>query len=820
MTTRILLRAVVLAALIPFGFLSCATQSVRTFSSPDTYRHLETDTSIRVESTDENINGTLPAEIFIKTRTQTFNSTRSFIIVSGRIYWKPVDTADANGWKLFMGTGLPHGLTFRSPSAVVEISADSDELVALADNGLYYYILLESAFGVQPMRWFDKHGWPDKTTLAANDLVRDNRAWALAKRKDQVLWYEDRFGNQHHYGVIGLETYYYLENDGQGIRFSDNGLPADFSHDIMGPERGAFIAKSLSASASTIFVINDAGEMYTRLADFDTLGSDPMLFHYTYKKTVSGIPGSDMGSTFTPWGLPSEDWKKQPNITLTGKAKLTSRITILQTGQGNDARELRVAGHDANGDTGYFYKTLTESEWNFRRAPLMLRNGDFLETDSPNAGRRGAPLESALYGTLMQNGVAAPDVRLFIPDFPIGEGSCHLVASRLDEAITIDLHPVEAWTYFPRYNPGRDGTPKLFFMTVALPESGLANLSPEFARIITNWFAAHDREAFASVAEATTDYLYWRFPGNDPSIELFFTTNSEGTGDMNPAIVRQISFLRNSLVERCADHSLVIDDTDRIDITRRAEITAKLLKNEMLRDAIKKELFTINNYRTSTNLSRWSFSALDTLSSITLIRTFNPVSISDLLDNGDRLMKMNQETYRHIFEARRTFYDMNLEILDLRIDSYRGLLRDFDSGKLRASLPPLYGENFALCYGNAKMPLVIEGMLRLPSGETEATCSLAAADFPLFVLKPDASNQGVYLVALEDSAREIVRHKDPVSRESPLRFAAKLRALSSPQGSASESTQWIAANAVWDGTKFTLYSDLAYGERKVLFAGN
>lgn len=820
MTTRIALRAAVLAALVPFGLLSCATQNVRTFSSPDAYRHLEADTSVRVESRDENINGTLPAEVFIKTRTQTFNSTHSFIIVSGRIYWKPLHDADPNGWKLFMGSGLPRDIAFRSPQAVVEISADSDELVALADNGLYYYILLESAFGVQPMRWFSKHGWPDKTTLAVNDQVRDNRAWSLAKRKNQVLWYEDRFGNQHHYGVIGLEIYYYLAHDGQEIRYADNGLPSDFSHEIMGPERGAFIAASLSASASTMFVINDSGEMYTRLADFDTLGGDPMLFHYTYEKTVSGIPGSDIRSAFTPWGLPAEDWKKQPGIALEGKAKLTSRITILQTGQGNDARELRVAGLDAEGNAGYFHKTLNAAEWDFRRVPLELRTADFLDTKRADAGRRGAPAETALYGSLLRDGVNIPDVRLFIPDFPIGEGSCHLVASRGDESITMDLHPVEAWTYFPRYNPGRDGTPKIFFMTVALPESGMGDLSPEFARIIADCFAAHDREAFASVAEATTDYLYWQLPGKDPAVEMLFTTNSVGTGGINPAIVRQLALLGNSLVERCADPNLVLGDPSSLDVTRRAEITAKLLKNEMLRAAIKKELDTIHDYRTSTNLSRWTFSALDTLSSITLIRTFNPVSISDLLDNGDRLMKMNQETYRRIFEARRTFYDMNLEMLELRIDAYRGLLRDFDRGKLRSELPPLYGENFALCYGNVGMPIAFEGTLWLPTGETEATLSLDSANFPLFILKSDGTNRTAYLVALENSAREISKSKKTVSPGNPLRFAAKIRMLSSPQGNAIESANWIAADAVWNGEKFALYAIRPSGERAIFFAGD
>ena len=49
-----------------------------------------------------------------------------------------------------------------------------------------------------------------------------------ARRKD-VLWHEDIFKNQHHYGTMGLETIYFLTEKGNEIRFTDSGLPADLS---------------------------------------------------------------------------------------------------------------------------------------------------------------------------------------------------------------------------------------------------------------------------------------------------------------------------------------------------------------------------------------------------------------------------------------------------------------------------------------------------------------------------------------------------------------------------------------------------------------
>ena len=74
------------------------------------------------------------------------------------------------------------------------------------------------------------------------------------RRKD-VLYHTDIYGNEHHYGTMGLETIYFLTEDGLHIRFTDSGLPADFSRQIQVPLNGRFISESLSASADTIFLI-------------------------------------------------------------------------------------------------------------------------------------------------------------------------------------------------------------------------------------------------------------------------------------------------------------------------------------------------------------------------------------------------------------------------------------------------------------------------------------------------------------------------------------------------------------------------------------
>jgi len=777
MHTRNLL-SLALCALVLLSFsTACVSQDLAVFNAPGTYSKLNLGDTTKVEDQGENLNGILPNRVYIKTRTQTFNSYAQFAIVSGRIYEKSL-TDDSSGWKLLLGTGLPQSKDFATPRSVLEISADADQIVALADNGLFYYLLFESSPGSEAMRWYDKHGWPNKTTLALNDQVRGNRAWSFSKRKSQVMWYEDRFGNQHHWGVIGLESYYFLDRTGQGIRFNDNGLPTDYSHELLGPERGAFIAASLSVSASTMFVIDMAGTMYTRLADFDTIGSDPMLFRYTYAKTPSAYPGWDWRSSHTQWGLPAEDWRKQPSIPLAGAAALTSRITIVQNGQGNAARELRVAGKNAQGETGYYYKQIFDDEWRFAAAPLSLRDTDYLPPAPTPAELRGAPLEAAYYGRITLDG---REIKLTIPDFSICEQSCHLELSRGGETVTVTLHPVEAWTYFPRYDPGRDGTPKLFFMTVDIPTGAFDAVSPEYRAILEKALGELNLATMASVAEATTDYIHWEIPASGGGKTTAFLTIDPSMGrDVSPSFIREIGLLKNSLIGQCDDPSLVLSADKPIDIARRSEIEDLVRRNVALRAAMTAELKTLSDYAWSSTRSRWTFSALDTLSSVTLIKHLNPLSISDLLNQGDRLTRMNQQTYGRIAQTRRDYYGLVIEIIDLRIAAYNDLLRDFDRGLLASALPAEYAENFGGYFSRIGLDASLSGRGNLGDEKSAAQLSLFSPHYPFFALElGDGETGELFAVSLDNAATQIRERNRPPSETSPIIFHGKIRLVSS-----------------------------------------
>ncbi|MDR1306834.1 MAG: hypothetical protein LBK74_04595, partial [Treponema sp.] len=487
------------------------------------------------ELPEEDINGVFPDAVYIKTRTQTFNTYHYYILREGRIWHKSIDGKKGPAeWTLFERTGLPHNfwrLGFSNPKKIVNISADADELIALSEDGRFYRFCFDSIVSRQYDVWLDRQGWPVEEPLFLDRRTVNNTAWALGKRNAHVMYYEDPFGNQHHNGTLEIATTYMLLEDGQEICYADSGLPSDFSRNYLGPERGAFKSIALSASASTMFVMNDAGEMYTRIADFDIVGCDPLFFKYTYIPYTSNLSGTNYFSNLTEWGLPPEDWRRQPGIPLEGNAAISRFITILQNGYGNGARELRVAGINREGETGYWSKAVFDNRWEFKKVSLYFPPGALLR-NGPEAGKRAASPDTLFRGYRWKGNEKDLECVYEIPNFNILEGKCELKIIRGEESCVLTLHPVELWTYQKRnYLPGRTGAPKLFFTTLDFGPGALDGLSEEFRSYLDTYYGKNDKTVFQYILGAKPHYVVL-FDKIDINSILLLT--DESTGEIMP----------------------------------------------------------------------------------------------------------------------------------------------------------------------------------------------------------------------------------------------------------------------------------------------
>lgn len=461
----------------------------------------------------ENINGFFPDSIFIKTQTQTFSFEYDFLLNDGKIYYKKRDESSEQ-WKLFQKTGLPFSLKneFESPKKIVEIAADADVLYAFSEEGKLFRVYTKKITHYKPFEWIDYFGWPKKLPLYQNSSVKNKKNWTIGSSRKDVLFYEDALGNQHNYGPLGVETITFLCEDGKTLRYCDPACPSDFSHTFKNPENGNFIAENLQASASTFFIISKTGKMYTRLVDYNTVGSNPMLYDYSYNEIYSDLQGSDAKSNTTVWFLPNEDWKIQPELPFGSKG--TKFITIIQTGSGNYERELRIAALSPDEKTGFYHKKINDLEWQFTKADLILPKSSFF-TKEENQKTDNFQKYS---GNLWKNGEKIENSNCKIDDFHFSEGPFTLNFYNSD--FKVNFYFSEIWTLFLRLKPGFEEEPIKYFGTADFSEKNLENCKNTEIKLL---FENSNKKIHNFYIEAFWSYMKITFSDKKNLWEIYLT---------------------------------------------------------------------------------------------------------------------------------------------------------------------------------------------------------------------------------------------------------------------------------------------------------
>lgn len=393
----------------------------------------------------------LPEKVFLKTPTRAFSRRYDFALVDGRIWWKvrqPRLNGPAPAWALLGPEGLPfrrEGKSAEDPKRILSISADASGLVAISDD---YRIFDADIQEAETGKFFWNYGWGFPWRLLPDrvHLPNEHRAWSYSLLNMSAGWSEDIDGNPH--TIIGVDSVYMLAPDGRSLWFNDPWLPPNkFDFRISVPERGAFAAVNLSASGSLVMVIDRRGRIYTRLVDFDTLGGNPGIT-YSWDRVNRGYEKVGFGAFMRGLlpmfldvrSLPSESWRRQPDVT---DGKLTRTITVLQTGEGNAARELRVEGTDQDGNTGYWFKAVHDERWEFAKSGHTITE-PFLDPAAPPeaTGSTDENLEgTATFSRRAQD----PDHQLQIKLGPYGRSSSVSMPARLTgfnigfDPITVNL---------------------------------------------------------------------------------------------------------------------------------------------------------------------------------------------------------------------------------------------------------------------------------------------------------------------------------------------------------------------------------------------
>jgi hypothetical protein len=327
---------------------------------------------------------TLPDVVTFKTTRETFSNEYAFALRRGRIYVRPALVGRGEAGEPWRRLEVPSCLD----GTVTAISADHRFLVALGPGRQVYSHDMPGG-DLSAERWTWRWG-PYFWTGSGMTMFPDVRRWATSEFTSSET-FTDTSGRRHH--PIGVGTVYLLRGDGR-ITYLDPWLPQDQSREVCGPRRGTLPIANLSASGSTVFVVDERGGLFTRLYDFDVSGANTVFGDYSWERHR---PASD-----ERWQLPGPGWVRHPRPPGT----VTDRISIAKTGPDAADRLMRVEGSDGRGRRVVWEKRIGQDSWR-----AVARGGRPEGRPLPLSTRRGpsAPADLRYAGTVGGTRAVVPD---------------------------------------------------------------------------------------------------------------------------------------------------------------------------------------------------------------------------------------------------------------------------------------------------------------------------------------------------------------------------------------------------------------------------
>ena len=467
----------------------------------------------------------LPENVYLRNSQQGISYEYYYALKDGKLWIKPNESTTGNKgeWKLFNDTGVPSGKdvpSFKHGDKIVEFSTDGTMIVAVSNTGRFY--LWQPTLREKTI-WEEEIGAPFTDEI----YLPKNKSWSfgfsalrapwkrLTPMHDIVTYWEDIDRNKTQFGLTA--TIYVVSLDGQKIYFTDTGLPATFNRAFTSPERGAFIIENMSAAASTVFVINETGKMYTRMHDAEIEGGGPAL-KFTYQRGKRTKNDEIVPIMEAVRSLPLPDWRQQETVAEVlddpmKRASVTQNITIIQTGEGNAARELRIQGRNSAGRYGYYFKKIFDPFWNFKITNEHFRDEIIIKNYLQEA-RKGRKLDKTYAGRLEQ--IFAPPLQVELVDFYYFNSPAILRVHVKDKQFDIKFHTVDQWGMnaqekgHPELVGSPAGEPKLLQGTLEIPEELLNSNDPDIKETIDRYFRRFNLKAFAFQVTADDQNVFIR----------------------------------------------------------------------------------------------------------------------------------------------------------------------------------------------------------------------------------------------------------------------------------------------------------------------
>jgi hypothetical protein len=336
--------------------------------------------------------------------------------------------------------------------------------------------------------WYEGWGQAKELKVFFPEHLTGHRGWSLGRiTADGVGYKEGPDGRIFEWGpaAVSMETMVWLSPNGRKIYYLDSGTPPEVVHFVEAPFRGQYQGVGINSSASTVMLIDRYGAVQTKIADFDLLGSTP-THPYCYMEECDDEPyyeAGDIRSGMSDIRLPAEGWQVHEPVLASMQwdedTYITDRISILQTGKGNAARELRVVGAQ-DGSVGYYFMGIQEKTWSFQAAPegdlgFAEQDSQRLEQSDLRQWHHGAELQDLhlsepvldqdLIGLIRLD--ESITVALEVEDFNLEASPWQAHIRWRDVDLPVEVHVVQAWNPFMTPHSAH-GSPELFTYAATL----------------------------------------------------------------------------------------------------------------------------------------------------------------------------------------------------------------------------------------------------------------------------------------------------------------------------------------------------------------
>lgn len=524
--------------------------------------------------------------------------TVGYKMVNGRLEEAPLQ--EATQWHLhdrFGGPNLPAG------EKVVQIQVAGDFVEALTNkNTMYRYDPTKA-----DCRWKAEVGCPSLGHVHLPEGIRD---WTLGeavtvkpKRNclksmnpytDIVGHYTDARGRKGDFNFVA--TTGVLTANGREIRYRDTGLAADFTRGFLTPQKGEFEADVLASAGSTWMVCGTDSEgkpgLYTRMYDYEINGACPGQ-RYTYDDTLEFDPQQNHSFADNVPFMPLPGWQKVEFPTLSGEAALTNHIDVLPRGQGNDARELRIAGKNEAGEVGYYSKMMADSDWQFTVTggeltgkpvnvgvvdPQRVSRGP-VTLDYPQA-KWGDDLKHAPIKNIALNGFH----QFQTPDQP----SEVVFTLNSGKEIKVALHTVDGYSFYNMRKEDVDklgegaGVPKVLTGTWVIPDEIKNSSDPEVKAFTQQYLTLLDRKENQLMLIADRDGVRMT--------SSWYHRDSDYRFDWTKNPHYDITFSRDAQGETYYEKKVASAGLEPKGSMEKATLRDLIMRNESMRDGLASEM--------------------------------------------------------------------------------------------------------------------------------------------------------------------------------------------------------------------------------------